>query len=317
MYFFSRVRIRPKLIETQLAKVLSDSSYNVHRLLWDLFSEEKQRNFLYREEIARQQFGTGAGIHGEPVYYIVSSTKPSQKNPFFWAEAKEYQPKLQQGDRLRFELRANPVVTQELDRENPKQYLKERSRRQVADKDKLTKKHVRHDIVMNAQRTFLKTLCSELGLQTHLPLDPKKQELKKALLTHGGCKLDERLTTLLKGNFRYAERLQQAMRLDDKLEWAIKATVDVELEKWMVVQGEKHGFSLFRDGNNQYKLQSSAYRWHALDKKAGKEEKSGFSSVDFVGELEVTDVEKFTKALLEGVGRSKAFGCGLMLVKRS
>jgi CRISPR system Cascade subunit CasE len=322
MYFFSRVLIRPELIKTQLAKVLSDSSYNVHRLLWDLFSGEKQRNFLYREEIAREQFGTGAGIRGEPVYYIVSSTRPFSEKSVFQVDAKEYQPKLQQGDKLRFELRANPVVTEKVDRENPEYFLKERSRRQVADKDKLTKKRVRHDVVMDAQRTFLKTLCSELSLQTHLssaPMSssPKKQELKKALLTHGGRALDERLTTLLKDDFRYAERLQQAMRLHDKLEWAIKATVDVELEKWMITQGEKYGFSLFKDDNNQYKLQNSAYRWHALDKKAGKEKNSGFSSVDFFGELEVTDVEKFTKALLEGVGRSKAFGCGLMLVKRS
>ena len=107
------------------------------------------------------------------------------------------------------------------------------------------------------------------------------------------------------------------MRLHDKLEWSLKAAVDAALEKWMITQGERHGFILSKDDYNQYKLQNSAYRRHALGKKAGKGENPGFSSVDFIGWLEVTDVEKFTKALLEGIGRSKAFGCGLMLVKRS
>jgi len=51
-----------------------------------------------------------------------------------------------------------------------------------------------------------------------------------------------------------------------------------------------------------------------LDKTAGVN--SRFSSVDFLGDLEITDVEKFTKALFQGIGRAKAFGCGLMLVKR-
>ena len=312
--YFSRVRIRPELIKTQLSKVLSDNSYNLHRLLWDLFSDEKQRNFLYREEIAREQFGTRAGVRGEPVYYIVSSTKPFSKNSVFQVDAKEYQPKLQQGDSLHFELRANPVVTKKVDRGNPEHYLKERSRRQVANKNKLTKKRIRHDVVMDAQITLLKTLCAELNLQIHLPPAPKKKELKKVLLTYGGRALDKHLSIRLKNDFRYAERLRQSMQLHEKIEWTIKATTDTELENWMIKQAKTYGYSLLKDKNDQYKLQNSAYRWQSI--KAAKGKKSGFSSVDFLGDLEITDVEKFTKALFKGIGRAKAFGCGLMLVKR-
>jgi CRISPR system Cascade subunit CasE len=307
--------MRPEIFKnTHLSKALSDSAYNIHRLLWDLFSDEKQRNFLYREEIAREQLGTQAGIRGESIYYVVSSNRPSSENSFFQVEVKEYQPKLQKGDRLSFELRANPVVTKKVDRENPDHYLKERSRRQVANKNKLTKKRVRHDVVMNAQKTFLTSLCAELNLQSRLSSDSKKQETKKVLLTNGGLALDERLTALLKDDFRYSERLRQSMQLPSKLEWSIKAIVDDALEKWMIRQGERHGFSLAKDDNNQYKLQNSAYRWHSI--KADKGIKSGFSSVDFLGDLEITEVENFTKALFGGIGRAKAFGCGLMLVRR-
>ncbi len=205
-------------------------------------------------------------------------------------------------------------MTETVDREDPGHYLRERSRRQVANKDKLTKKRVRHDVVMDAQKTFLTSLCAELNLQSRLPAAPKKQEFKKVLLTHGGHALDGRLTTLLKNDFRYAERLRQSMQLHSKLEWSIKAIVDDALEKWVIRQGESHGFSLAKDDNNQYKLQNSAYRWHSI--KAEKEKKSGFSSVDFLGDLEITDVKEFTKALFRGLGRAKAFGCGLMLVRR-
>ena len=93
------------------------------------------------------------------------------------------------------------------------------------------------------------------------------------------------------------------MQLHSKLEWSIKAIVDDALEKWMIRQGERHGFSLAKDDNDQYKLQNSAYRWHSI--KADKGIKSGFSSVDFLGDLEITDVEKFTKALFGGLGEPK------------
>ena len=313
--YFSRIRIRSEIFKgIQLTQVLSDNSYNIHRLLWDLFSDEKQRNFLYREEIAREQLGIQADVRGEPIYYVVSSTRPSLENPFFQVDVKEYHPKLQREDRLSFELRANPIVTEKVDRENPERYLRERSRRQVANKNKLTKKRVRHDVVMDAQRTFLTSLCAELNLQSRLPSAPKKQEFKKVLLTHGGHALDVGLTTLLKDDFRYSERLRQSMQLNSKLEWSIKAVVDDALEKWMIRQGKRHGFLLAKDDNNQYKLQNSAYRWQSL--KADKGIKSGFSSVDFVGDLEIADVEKFTKALFRGIGRAKAFGCGLLLIRR-
>jgi len=62
-----------------------------------------------------------------------------------------------------------------------------------------------------------------------------------------------------------------------------------------------------------FKLQTSAYQWHAMPNK-GK--RAGFSSVDFVGALKITDVEQFKKALFDGIGRSKAFGCGLLMIKR-
>lgn len=292
--YFSRVLIQPKVFKTtQLAKVMSDNIYSQHRLLWDLFSDQTQRPFLYREEIAREQLGTKAGIKGEPVFYVVSSTLPLTKSPIFSAETREYKPKFRKGEQLRFELRANPVVT--------------RNRK-------------KHDIVMDAQQQFLKTLCTDLNLKSYLSNTFEKKDLKRILLDHGGHALDNRLTAILENDSYFAERLDYSMTLYDKLEWSLKSIIDASLNHWVVNQGKKRGFSVLKDKEGCLKIQNSSYQWHEIGQnhknKMLKSKKSGFSSVDFSGDLEVIDVELFKKTLFEGIGRSKSFGCGLMLVRR-
>jgi CRISPR system Cascade subunit CasE len=41
-----------------------------------------------------------------------------------------------------------------------------------------------------------------------------------------------------------------------------------------------------------------------------------FGVLDMSGALEVTDPERFLTKLAQGFGRGKAFGCGLMLIRR-
>ena len=54
--YFSRIRIRPEIFKgTQLSKVLTDNSYNIHRLLWDLFSRPEATMFFIQ---GRERSGT-------------------------------------------------------------------------------------------------------------------------------------------------------------------------------------------------------------------------------------------------------------------
>lgn len=55
------------------------------------------------------------------------------------------------------------------------------------------------------------------------------------------------------------------------------------------------------------------YRQHRLRHKGRNIE---FSSVDYEGVAQVQQPEKLALALLQGVGRAKAFGCGLLLVRK-
>lgn len=291
--YFSRVRIRTDILKSsQLGLVLQGNSYGSHRLLWDLFPGQDKRTFLYREEIAREQLPASVTVRGEPVYYLVSQVKPvSNDDSLFRLETKPYQPQLDVGQRLAFECRVNPVV----ERQGKK-----------------------HDVVMDAQLQFLSQLAHTLKLQAQLSQKVGKGEYKKLLLSDGGESLGEYLTQVLANDPRYAERLSQIAGLADKLEWAIKAQVDKALENWWQRQGERCGFELVHDQNALSKLQNSGYNWHALPQKVKqKGDKSGFSAVDLTGELQITDPDKFRQTLFTGLGRSKAFGCGLLMVRRA
>jgi len=286
--YFSRVRLRPEILKSsQLNRVLENNSYGAHRLLWDLFTEQK-RSYLFREEIAREQLSDLAHARGESVYYLVSKDKPvEQENSLFIVETKTYQPQLSIGQLLHFECRVNPVITR-----NGK----------------------KHDVVMDAQLVFLKELIEKFNLQSELSPRPTKQDYKKTLLAKGGEPLNQHLEDLLNEDMRYAERLQHISSITDKLEWAIKAHIDTAIENWWTRQGQRCGFQQTFDDNGLSKFQNSAYQWHALPEK-GKQ--AGFSSVDLTGTLKVIDVGKFIAALFKGVGRSKAFGCGLLSIAKA
>ena len=79
-------------------------------------------------------------------------------------------------------------------------------------------------------------------------------------------------------------------------------------EKWLMERAEKHGFRLNLDSFTV--VQS---KW-ARFQKEHKGQPISLLSVTYEGVLEVTDAEKFQQVLIEGIGRGKAYGLGLMTV---
>jgi CRISPR system Cascade subunit CasE len=57
-----------------------------------------------------------------------------------------------------------------------------------------------------------------------------------------------------------------------------------------------------------------AYQQHRL-RKAKKQQPVTFSSVDYQGLLTVQDPQRFIETIAAGVGKAKAFGCGLILIR--
>lgn len=77
---------------------------------------------------------------------------------------------------------------------------------------------------------------------------------------------------------------------------------------WLQARAAKAGFELVGASVDAYQQQRT--------RKRGVKDDIAFSSVEFSGELLVTDPQLFRQTLLQGLGHAKAFGCGLMLVKK-
>lgn len=76
---------------------------------------------------------------------------------------------------------------------------------------------------------------------------------------------------------------------------------------WLSRQGEQHGFSLCE-------VNVDAYRQQQIRRDKARQ-MIQFSSVDYSGVLVVNDPERFLQRLAVGYGKSRAFGCGMMMIK--
>lgn len=94
-------------------------------------------------------------------------------------------------------------------------------------------------------------------------------------------------------------------------EWRIRQ--EQAAQRWLQVQGERHGFRLaplMEDFTHVVSFQSQR-----LSRRNG-EKPITFSTVDYAGYLTVTEPVLFLQALRSGLGKSKALGCGLLMIKR-
>ena len=114
----------------------AQNSYQLHQALWRLFpdGEHAERDFLFRVE--QLQKGTGAQV------LMQSAIQPqsSEQSPVLLA-LREYSLNMQNGQRLRFKLRANPIKT-----------IKDSSKGTVEKKGKIFTKTVRVPLLHEEQQ---------------------------------------------------------------------------------------------------------------------------------------------------------------------
>jgi CRISPR system Cascade subunit CasE len=129
----------------------AQNPYQLHQALWRLFPglDDAEREFLFRVE--QQQKGVGAQV------LLQSSVKPqsSEQSPAILA-LREYALNIQNGQRLRFRLRANPIKT-----------IKDSSKGTVEKKGKTFTKTVRVPLLHEEQQQA----WLERKLQTFVQLD--------------------------------------------------------------------------------------------------------------------------------------------------
>ncbi|MGX7703228.1 type I-E CRISPR-associated protein Cas6/Cse3/CasE [Methylobacterium sp. Gmos1] len=126
------------------------------------------------------------------------------------------------------------------------------------------------------------------------------------------------------------------MPLDDRRSLRLKIEREV-IGDWLTRQGEKSGFRpvtlpdpegvarpvLTIDGDLQRRLPYDAKRLRETPRRTPPKDDAwrkypavAFTTFDLEGEIVVEDPAKFLAQLPRGFGRAKAFGCGLMLIRR-
>jgi len=280
--YFSKVTPNPALNATSIAPVIAVHAYSVHKLLWDLFQGEQKRDFLFREELADEQMAEKTPVKGLPVFYVVSR-RPPASNVLFQTETKAYAPHLASGDILNFRIRANPTVTR-------------------AGK--------RHDLIMDSQYQFLRRLCDGLNLTEETVLRTRA-DYKRAVLSANPDQLRCCLSEQINDTAQEGLQHDRTAGIREVLDTALSINADIAVQRWFEKAGQRLGFELI---NVQDSFSVSRYEKHVLPEKGASAE---YRSVDVAGELQVSDPTLFvSQCLYAGMGRAKAFGCGLMLVKR-
>jgi CRISPR system Cascade subunit CasE len=145
--YFSVITPEERLLR-QAAHELSQSAYAEHQWLWKFFpsTADQTRDFIFRRHELEQ----------EPRFYVVSQRPPTAFSEAWQVQSRAYDPQLQVGQRLSFQLRANPVIT----------------RKNGAGKSQ------RHDVVMQAK----KQLLAEHGLTKEAKWADWEGESSKPLL---------------------------------------------------------------------------------------------------------------------------------------
>ena len=99
---------------------------------------------------------------------------------------------------------------------------------------------------------------------------------------------------------------------------------------WMMRQGERAGFDVVTGADDDLFglddepsasrpiIRATNYTQVQIERSGAKGQRpAGISIVDITGEIVVTDPARFIEKLARGFGSAKAFGCGLMLIRRA
>jgi len=105
---------------------------------------------------------------------------------------------------------------------------------------------------------------------------------------------------------RYELEVQNGLMRQAAVAWLMQRCA-----QWGLSLGPSQQEQLFVEGYMQHRLKKQE-----KPRRGPEEDDLCFSSVDFTGVAQVSDTALLRSALLEGVGRKRGFGCGLLLVRR-
>jgi CRISPR system Cascade subunit CasE len=89
---------------------------------------------------------------------------------------------------------------------------------------------------------------------------------------------------------------------------ARRAAVQKVASEWLSKQGQRYGFSV---------AELDVCSYDVLEVARSGASPATFGILDLGGIVHVQDPTRFGEVLMRGIGRAKAFGCGLMMVRRA
>ena len=119
--------------------------------------------------------------------------------------------------------------------------------------------------------------------------------------------------------------------MEQLLNLAIQEAVSLRLSTWLVDSKSRSGIFALRmykveDKFTEQSVTVPQFQWYGYRAHLVRDKNSGLSgktrgmnrflSVELTGELVVKDPVRFLDMIKKGIGPAKAFGCGLMLIRR-
>ena len=123
--------------------------------------------------------------------------------------------------------------------------------------------------------------------------------------------------------FRLAANPVKAIRKAGKRGKVVPHVTPQQQVDWLVQRSESLGFQLlptlgFEDQPDATVTEGQDHHFGRNDRdRRGKRNRVSLRIVQFDGHLEITDAERFRHTLVSGIGRAKAYGCGLLTLRRS
>lgn len=158
------------------------------------------------------------------------------------------------------------------------------------------------------------TLSARPPLQTDL-FEPHQVKIFNPILARGE-KLMFQIrcnATRLKQEGQRVDVVMDALRSipsEHRAEHRMRLASD-EGKAWLSRQGVKAGFEVIGAEAQDYSVE-------ALPRNSGlRKGQPQFGIIDLSGQIEITEPDIFIQRLANGFGRAKAFGCGLMLIRRT
>lgn len=160
-------------------------------------------------------------------------------------------------------------------------------------------------LVVSEEKPDYAVLCEKFGFVNH----EKKWETKEYSTLVSKLEVGEIWNFRLKANPTRSSFTEKQGKNGRGKVYA-HVTLDQQKE-WLLKKARDHGFETY---DNDFDIINT--QWYRFSKHSNPRHRITLQTTTFEGRLTITDSDRFIEALKSGIGRGKAYGCGLITIAR-